>query len=122
MRLFLFISSVSGFFSVALGAFAAHALKKHLDDYFLGVFKTGVEYQFFHSFALALAAILLGKVDLAAFRWSGYCFAGGIVIFSGSLYLLSLTQVRAWGAVTPIGGVLFLVGWALLVVGVRQMP
>lgn len=112
---FLVLSAISGFLSVALGAFGAHALKASLGEYHLKVFHTGVEYQFFHTFAVALVGILLMiRGEENALRWSGYAFLLGIVVFSGSLYLLALTKVGKWGAVTPIGGVLFLAGWALL--------
>lgn len=113
-NLFLFLSAISGFLSVAFGAFGAHALKASLDDYHLKVFHTGVEYQFYHTFALALVGLLLVRADQPLVRWSGYSFLAGILIFSGSLYLLALTRVGKWGAVTPIGGLAFLIGWALL--------
>lgn len=113
-RFFLLSSAVTGFLSVALGAFGAHALKGRLDDYHLGVFQTGVQYQFFHTFAIALVAILLTKSEMNWLKASGSAFLAGIFVFSGSLYLLALTGAKWWGAVTPIGGVAFMVGWILL--------
>jgi len=110
-------SAVSGFLSVALGAFAAHGLKDRLDAYLLGVFRTGVEYEFYHAFALAVVGLLLLRVPMPTFRYAGWAFLIGTVIFSGSLYILALTSVRAWGAVTPVGGVAFLLGWLLLLSG-----
>jgi uncharacterized membrane protein YgdD (TMEM256/DUF423 family) len=95
------------FLDVALGAFGAHALKNRLTPEMLTVFETGVRYQAYHALALLLLAALRGP-DKAA-----WCFVGGIVLFSGSLYALALTGVRWLGAITPIGGVLFLVGWVL---------
>lgn len=119
-RLFMLMGSVGGFLSVAFGAFGAHALKDRLDAYHLSVFKTGVEYQFLHSLALLLLGALSVKVPEASLKWTGYAFVLGILIFSGSLYTLALTGTKAWGAVTPLGGVAFLVGWLLLANAVRQ--
>jgi len=113
-RFFLLLASFFGFLSVALGAFGAHALKAVRDEYHLKIFHTGVEYQFLHTFALALVGVLLSREDSPWLRASGHAFWIGILIFSGSLYLLTLTRVGKWGAVTPIGGTAFLVGWALL--------
>lgn len=112
--MFLTLSAAFGFLSVALGAFGAHALKASLDEYHLKVFHTGVEYQFFHTFALALVGVLLARGENNLIRYAGFAFVFGILVFSGSLYLLALTKISKWGAVTPIGGLAFLVGWALL--------
>jgi uncharacterized membrane protein YgdD (TMEM256/DUF423 family) len=111
-RTFLLAASASGFLSVALGAFAAHGLKNSLDAYSLGVFHTGVQYQFFHALALLAIALWLRQSDLASLRAAGLCFIVGTVIFSGSLYALALSGVKLWGAVTPLGGIGFLAGWA----------
>jgi uncharacterized membrane protein YgdD (TMEM256/DUF423 family) len=121
-RVLLVISGLSGFTSVALGAFAAHFLGAHLDEYYLKVFRTGVEYQFYHALALGLVAQWLTKEDLSTLRWCGFLFVIGTVVFSGSLYLLALTQTKLWGAVTPIGGVAFLVGWILFTVAAATSP
>ena len=120
-KCFLILTAVSGFLSVALGAFAAHALKIRLDEYHMGVFRTGVEYQFFHTFALALVAILLQRGENPILQWSGVGFVVGILIFSGSLYTLALTGEKSWGAMTPLGGLSFLIAWALLLMGVLRM-
>ena len=115
MKLFLLLGSVSGFLSVALGAFGAHALKEKLDEYSLGIFHTGVTYQTTHALALVLVALLLKWYpDSSGLVWAGWCFAAGTVIFSGSLYTLAMNGIKVLGAMTPIGGVLFLAGWALL--------
>jgi uncharacterized membrane protein YgdD (TMEM256/DUF423 family) len=115
MKLFLLLGSVSGFLSVALGAFGAHALKEKLDEYSLGIFHTGVTYQTTHALALVLVALLLKWYpDSSGLVWAGWCYAAGTVIFSGSLYTLAMTGIKVLGAITPIGGVLFLAGWALL--------
>ncbi|MBI5597700.1 MAG: DUF423 domain-containing protein [Elusimicrobia bacterium] len=107
------------FAAVALGAFAAHGLKARLSPEMLAVFETGVRYQAYHALGLIAAAWLMerwpGRLPSAA----GSCFLAGILLFSGSLYLLSLTGARKLGIVTPFGGVLFLVGWALLAASPR---
>lgn len=113
-RLFFGIGCAFAFIAVGAGAFGAHGLKTRLSADMLGVFEIAVRYQMYH--ALALLA-----VAWAATRWpgtlitvSGVCFIAGILIFSGSLYLLSLTGIRWLGAITPIGGLGFLAGWACL--------
>lgn len=117
MKLFLMLGSISGFLSVALGAFGAHALKEKLDEYSLGIFHTGVTYQTTHALALVLVALLLKwYADSSGLVWAGWCFVAGTLIFSGSLYTLAMTGIKVLGAITPIGGVLFLVGWALLAI------
>lgn len=113
MKLFLLSGGVFAFLSVALGAFAAHALKTRLDDYSMSVFRTGVEYQFFH--ALALIAIGVLSERFRTLQSVGYFFIVGIFLFSGSLYILALTGIKGFGAVTPLGGICFLTGWALFV-------
>lgn len=99
------------FLAVGLGAFGAHALKARLSPEMLAIFETGVRYQVYHALALLLLAALRGPVK------AGWCFTAGIVLFSGSLYILALTGVRKWGAVTPIGGILFLIGWLIVLFG-----
>jgi uncharacterized membrane protein YgdD (TMEM256/DUF423 family) len=114
-KFFLVFSSVLGFVSVALGAFGAHALKEKFSEYQMGIFHTAVQYQFFHALALGLVgAILLKSPELNLLKNAGYAFLFGVVVFSGSLYLLAFTQVKWLGAITPIGGVSFLIGWALM--------
>lgn len=112
------ISAIFGFLSVAFGAFGAHALKEKLDAYSLGVYQTGVQYQAIHALAILALGVLMAALPQAAnasaAKAANWCFALGIVVFSGSLYALALSGVRALGAITPLGGVLFLVGWALL--------
>ena len=114
-KYFVLIGAVGGFLAVALGAFGAHALKSRLDSYYLDVWSTAVDYQMYHSLAMLLVAILLMKwPGTALLNTAAYAFCAGIVIFSGSLYLLCLTGTKWLGAITPIGGVAFLVGWACL--------
>ncbi|MET0647374.1 MAG: DUF423 domain-containing protein [Pyrinomonadaceae bacterium] len=113
-RHFFLIGAVSAFVGVAAGAFGAHGLKERLSADMLAVFETGVRYQMYHAFALFAAA-------WAASRWpgswttaSGWLFVAGTIIFSGSLYVLSLTGLRWLGAITPLGGLAFLAGWLCL--------
>jgi len=108
------LGAASGFIAVAAGAFGAHALKTRLTPELLAVFETGARYQMFHALALFACA-------WAAARWpgrlataAGGCFVAGTLLFSGSLYLLALTGIRGFGAVTPFGGAFFLAGWLLL--------
>lgn len=110
----LVLGAIGGFLSVALGAFGAHALKAQFDDYQMSVFRTGVEYQFLHSLALVLLAALAARFDAYWLKLAMYAFAAGIVIFSGSLYALAFTKIKTWGAVTPIGGTAFLMGWVFV--------
>ncbi len=120
-RTFLLLAAISGFLVVALGAFGAHGLKEKLSADLLAVWQTGVLYQMFHTLALLAVALLLAHTpQLGALRWSGWLFVAGIVIFSGSLYLLALTGVRVLGAITPIGGVAFLAGWLTLIAAAWQ--
>lgn len=112
----VFFGSFFMFLAVAAGAFGAHALKSRLPTDLLIVFETGVRYQVYHALALFAVAWLSEKWPGTMLSYAGGSFVLGIVIFSGSLYILALTGVRWWGAITPIGGLLFLVGWGLLAV------
>jgi uncharacterized membrane protein YgdD (TMEM256/DUF423 family) len=114
-RTFLLIGAVMGFLGVAIGAFGAHGLRSRLAPEMLAVFETGVRYQMYHVVALLLVAAAIGHVGQARLLTiAGWSFVAGIVIFSGSLYALALTGTGILGAVTPIGGLGFLVGWACL--------
>jgi len=106
--------AILAFLAVALGAFAAHALQARLEPRAMEIFETGVRYQTTHALALLLLALLLPRISGTLGVAAGWGFLVGILVFSGSLYLLALTGVGRWGAVTPIGGVAFLMGWALL--------
>lgn len=110
----LSLACLMGFVSVAAGAFGAHALKQKLTAEMLSVFEVGARYQMYHAFAICLAVWLSTIVPGTLLLLSGWLFFVGILIFSGSLYLLAWTDVRILGAFTPIGGVLFLVGWLCL--------
>jgi uncharacterized membrane protein YgdD (TMEM256/DUF423 family) len=120
-RLFLALAAGFGALGVALGAFGAHALRDRLGADMLAIFETGVRYQVYHAFALvAVFAALMKWPGSGLLAASGWLFVAGIIIFSGSLYILALSGVRTWGAVTPLGGVAFLAGWiCLLVAAVR---
>jgi uncharacterized membrane protein YgdD (TMEM256/DUF423 family) len=116
-RLLYIGAAVSGFLGVALGAFAARGLKARLAPELLAVFETGVRYQMYHAFALFAAAWGFTRWQLRVFGLAGGLFVAGIVIFSGSLYLLAFTGERWLGAVTPLGGLAFLAGWLCLAWG-----
>jgi uncharacterized membrane protein YgdD (TMEM256/DUF423 family) len=118
LKTFIIVGAINAFLSVALGAFGAHGLKDRLDAHYLDIWKTGVTYQMFHALGILVVAMLLGKfAGSALFTWSGWLMLIGIIFFSGSLYLLSLTKVGILGAITPIGGVCFLAAWVLVIVG-----
>ncbi|QZO13701.1 DUF423 domain-containing protein [Pseudoalteromonas piscicida] len=113
-KLYLIIGSVFCLLSVALGAFAAHGLKGRLSDYAIGIFNTAAQYQMTHGLAIIATAFLIKwglKVQVA-----GGFFIAGILLFSGSLYLLALTGMKWLGPITPIGGTCFLIAWILLIV------
>jgi uncharacterized membrane protein YgdD (TMEM256/DUF423 family) len=122
MNLFLFLGALNGFLSVALGAFGAHILEGKLSDHYLSTWQTGVQYQMFHALALVAVGLLMSKFPGSSLvSWSGWLFFAGIVLFSGSLYVLSLTGVKVLGAITPIGGVSFLIAWILLMVAASKL-
>lgn len=116
---FLFIGSILGAIGVALGAFGAHGLRNRLSPDQRQTFQTGINYQMYHALAL------LGTA-LAVLNWNqnflpvlaGWLFLAGVVLFSGSLYLLVFSNNRLWGAITPLGGVAFIAGWICLALSV----
>jgi len=114
-RFFYAAGSLMAFVGVALGAFAAHGLKSRLSPDMLTIFEVGVRYQMYHAFGLIAVAWAITRWPEANLNSAGWCFIAGIVIFSGSLYLLSFTGMRWLGAITPIGGLAFLAGWAILI-------
>jgi uncharacterized membrane protein YgdD (TMEM256/DUF423 family) len=117
-RGFAVAGSLSAFVAVAAGAFGAHALRQRLPADLLAVFETAARYQMYHALALLFVAWAATQWPAAPVRVAGLLFVGGTVLFSGSLYLLALTGARWWGALTPIGGVLFLAGWLVLAVAI----
>jgi uncharacterized membrane protein YgdD (TMEM256/DUF423 family) len=116
-RTFLLIGSILGFLAVVFGAFGAHALRSRLSAEMLAVFETAVRYQMYHTFAVLIVAAAIGRIgDAAWLVLAGWFFVAGIILFSGSLYALAFTGVGMLGAVTPVGGLLFLIGWACLII------
>ena len=113
-RTFLLLGAVAAFLAVTLGAFGAHGLRGRLSPEMLAVFETGVRYHMYHALALILVALVMGRMSGWLIQTAGWCFVAGIVLFSGSLYALALSGVTILGAVTPIGGLAFLIGWACL--------
>ena len=120
-RTFWRLGGIFGFLGVAAGAFGAHALRSRLSPELLAVFETGARYQMYHALALLAVALAAARAPSQALRAAGWLFTAGILVFSGSLYLLALTGVRAWGAVTPIGGLCFLAGWIALALAARAV-
>lgn len=116
-RLLGVIGAAFALCSVAAGAFAAHALRPRLSGDMLAVFETAARYQMYHALGLLFVALAYGRWGATPLLWAGWSFVAGTLFFSGSLYLLALTGARWLGAVTPVGGVWFLVGWVLLAWG-----
>jgi len=114
LRVFQMLAAFFGFTGVALGAFAAHGLKGRLSEQYLAIFHTGVTYQLVHTLAIIGVALLATQLQSRLVTWAGICFTLGIVLFSGSLYLLTLSGISKLGIITPIGGVAFLAGWLCL--------
>ncbi|MBE9176979.1 DUF423 domain-containing protein [Oculatella sp. LEGE 06141] len=117
-RIFMAIAAILGGLAVAGGAFGAHALRDKLDGRSLEIFETGIRYQMYHALALLVVAVLLSRAEMsqALLTITGYAFVVGVAIFSGSLYALSLSQIKWLGAITPLGGVAFIVGWICLAI------
>ena len=119
----LLIAALSGFLAVALGAFGAHGLRGRLSPEMMAVFQTGVQYHFYHTAALLVVALLLQYApSTSGLAFSGICFVVGIVVFSGSLYLLAVSELRWLGAITPLGGTALLVGWLALAWSATKLP
>jgi uncharacterized membrane protein YgdD (TMEM256/DUF423 family) len=120
-KLFLIIGSILGGTGVMIGAFGAHALKNLLESSGrLETFETAVKYQFYHALALILLGILMNNQEHSVYQYSGYSFIVGTLIFSGSLYALCLSGITKFGMITPVGGVLLIAGWALLMLGIMK--
>lgn len=126
MKKTLSIASISGLFCVILGAFGAHALKPLLTPQMLTVYETGVRYQFYHTLAIILIVVLYQFSKSKKLVLASYFFFAGILLFSGSLYLLALTSIHqnSWhwlGPITPLGGLCFIVGWVYLFLGAKDL-
>ena len=121
-KTYLVIAAILGAVSVMLGAFGAHGLKTRMNAATFEIFETAVKYQFYHVFALLAVAIVAQYIPGNFISWSGKCFIAGIILFSGSLYLLSYfkmvgnEQMNWLGAITPFGGLCFIAGWLLLTI------
>lgn len=114
LRSFLMLAAFFGFTGVALGAFAAHGLKSRLSADYLAIFHTGVTYQLVHALALFGVALLVAHIPGRLVTWAGISFTVGILLFSGSLYVLTMTGISKLGIITPFGGLAFLLGWFFL--------
>lgn len=120
-KIFLALGSIGMLLAVALGAFGAHALKKTLAPELMAVYETAVNYHFYHALGLlAVGLLALHLPESGTLRWAGFLMVVGLLLFSGSLYALSLSGIRALGAITPVGGVALLAAWLLLAVAVVQ--
>ena len=116
-RPILMSGALMALLGVAIGAFGAHGLKPFLSEQMLAAFETGVRYHLIHALGMLSAGLSLVNVPLRQFKWAGWAFFLGIVLFSGSLYVMSISGVRGLGIVTPLGGLCFIVGWGLLARG-----
>lgn len=119
-RFFFSAGAIMAFLAVGLGAFGAHALKDRLSPDMLTIFEVGVRYHMYHALGLLAVALGISRWPESNLNAAGWAFIAGIVIFSGSLYILSITGMRWLGAITPIGGLAFLIGWAILVWSVAR--
>jgi uncharacterized membrane protein YgdD (TMEM256/DUF423 family) len=123
MKFFLIAGAVNALLSVAFGAFGAHMLEGRVADKYLDTWQTAVQYQMFHAIGLMVVALLMSSSligPLGSLSWAGYLMLAGIIIFSGSLYVLSLTGISILGAITPIGGVAFIAGWIMLIIAASK--
>jgi uncharacterized membrane protein YgdD (TMEM256/DUF423 family) len=117
-KFWLISAAASGFLSVALGAFGAHSLKNILDAYGKSIYEKAVLYQMFHTVALFAVGLMQHFDKVTSFSIAGWGFVVGIILFSGSLYLLAATGIKWLGAITPVGGLAFLFGWLWLVLAI----
>lgn len=123
MKFFLIAGAVNALLSVAFGAFGAHMLEGRVADKYLATWQTAVQYQMFHAIGLMAVAILMSSSligSVGSLNWAGYLMLAGIVFFSGSLYVLSLTGISILGAITPIGGAAFIAGWVMLIIAASK--
>lgn len=114
----LTLASVLLALAVAIGAFGAHGLKSHISEDMMQTYKTGVEYHFYHALGLLLIGVLSVSVPSSLLNWSAILLIAGIILFSGSLYVLAITGIKWLGAITPLGGLSFIAGWILLMLAV----
>lgn len=118
VQFFLAIAAILGGFSVAAGAFGSHALKENLSERALEIFETGARYQMYHALALLAVGLLLSRAEVIppTLPIAGFAFIAGVLIFSGSLYVLSISGIKWLGAITPFGGACFMLGWVCLTI------
>lgn len=118
-KIFIALGSLNAALAVMLGAFGAHGLKTKLTEASLAIYQTGVHYHFYHALGLILTGIIIMQnASSSNFRWCGWLMLAGIILFSGSLYLLSITNIRWLGAITPFGGLAFIIAWLTLFTGI----
>lgn len=113
-KVFLILGVINGFLAVALGAFGAHGLEGRVPASSLKTWDKAVNYQMFHTMALLVTGLILAKFTSGGAVWAGWMFFVGIILFSGSLYIYSITAIKTFAMITPIGGLAFLLGWVLL--------
>ncbi|MFH5883245.1 DUF423 domain-containing protein [Halalkalibaculum sp. DA3122] len=120
-KLFLSIGAINAALAVMLGAFGAHGLKERLTVDMLDIFETAVQYHFYHALGLlAVGLLAIHYPESGSLKWAGWLMLAGIVIFSGSLYILSVSGIRWLGAITPLGGISFIAAWVLLLIAVAK--
>ncbi len=120
IKRFIAAGAILAMLATILGAFATHGLQGKFSAEQMKIFQTGIYYQFVHSLSLIMVGVLLFHTNLRLIRWSGYLFFAGILFFSGSLYLLCVIKVKPLGAITPIGGMCFIMGWLSLAMGIYK--
>jgi uncharacterized membrane protein YgdD (TMEM256/DUF423 family) len=119
----LMIAALLMALAVGIGAFGAHGLKSHLSEEMIQVYKTGVEYHFYHALGLLLIGVLSLSISSGWLNWSAFMLTAGIILFSGSLYVMAITGIKWLGAITPLGGLSFIAGWILLLIAVwKKLP
>lgn len=119
-KFFMLFAAASALLATMLGALGSHALRERIDINMINVYQTGVQYQFYHSLALLLLSVILFHLINHWLYAAGYAFIVGTLLFSGSLYLLSVTGIKSIGIITPCGGLAFIAGWFMLFIGVIQ--
>ncbi|HDH5017608.1 TPA: DUF423 domain-containing protein [Staphylococcus aureus] len=115
MKLFIILGALNAMMAVGTGAFGAHGLQGKISDHYLSVWEKATTYQMYHGLALLIIGVISGTTSINV-NWAGWLIFAGIIFFSGSLYILVLTQIKVLGATTPIGGVLFIIGWIMLII------
>lgn len=120
-KIFIALGSLNAALAVLLGAFGAHELKSKLSGASLAIYQTGIHYHMYHALGLILVGIIIMQnAPSNTFRWSGWLMLTGIILFSGSLYLLSITNIRWLGVITPFGGMAFIIAWLVLLTGILR--